>query len=408
MDILFIHQNFPGQFRHLSHQLAKAGHRVVALGDTDNLKKLERIPHVHTVGYPTPPAANGSGHFYLFSTENAIRRGQAVVRACLALQKEGLRPEVVVVHAGWGEGLFLREVFPRAKIMAYFEYYYQAKGGDVDFDPEFAKSSLDDLCRLRVRNTTHLLTLQACDMGWSPTRWQASRFPEPHASQMLVVHEGIDTQLVQPASQPPLEVAGKTFAPEDEVITYVARNLEPYRGFHQLMRLLPEVLHQRPRAQVIIVGGDGVSYGKPPPQGENWRTFMLQEVGDRLDRERVHFTGKLPYLQYLKVLQRSNVHLYWSYPFVLSWSLMEAMAAGCAIVASRTPPVEEVIQDGVQGHLVDFFAKENWIQKIVHTLEGDNKAMRQAARATIQENYDLHQKTLPLQLQRFYELAGKR
>jgi glycosyltransferase involved in cell wall biosynthesis len=198
-----------------------------------------------------------------------------------------------------------------------------------------------------------------------------------------------------------LAKAGVTLSAGDEVVTYVARNLEPYRGFHVFMRALPGLLRARPRARVLIVGGDQVSYGSKPADGETWRARMLAEVGGQIDAGRVHFLGRLPYESYLRLLQVSAVHAYLTYPFVLSWSMLEAMAAGCMVVGSRTAPVEEVIKHGENGWLVDFFDHRQLAEALAGALEERSRldGIRQAARRTVVERFDLTTVCLPRQLE---------
>ena len=194
----------------------------------------------------------------------------------------------------------------------------------------------------------------------------------------------------------------------DEVITFVNRNLEPYRGFHVFMRALPALLRRRPNAQVLIIGGNDVSYGQPPPHGENWRTVMLRELHGQLPMDRIHFVGKVPYKVYLNVLQVSACHVYLTYPFVLSWSCLEAMAAGCVVVGSKTQPVQEVIEHGKTGLLVDFFDRDALVNEVVTVLDNraDYAAMREAARAHVVAHYDLMRVCLPEQLAYLHGFAG--
>ena len=356
MNILFIHQNFPGQFGHIAKLLARdSRHRVVAVGHFPDLKNrpvLKEGIEIH--GYPTPKAGHKETHHYLRDFEIQVRRGQQVIAAVQLLLKGGFNPDLVVAHPAWGEALFLKDLLPKARHIHYFEYYYQGMGGDVGFDPEFP-ATLDDLARVRVKNSTQLLSLTSCDAGISPTHWQKERYPAEFHSKIKVIHEGINTTAVAPNPSSSVNLSGRSFTQDDEVVTYVARNLEPYRGFHILMRALPALQSKRPNSHIIIVGGDDVSYGRRPPNGQSYREIYSNEVKDQVDWSRVHFTGRLSYQDYLKVLQISSCHLYLTYPFVLSWSMLEAMSAGCLLVASNTPPVKEVIKDHHDGLLVDFF-----------------------------------------------------
>lgn len=402
MRFLFVHQNFPGQFRHLARSLADSTqHQVVALGEAARLKQRPPIhPRIRTIGYSPHEGSKPETHHYIRDFEGHVRRGQSVARALLALRGQGFVPDVVVAHPGWGEALFLKDVFPTARLIVLCEYYYHASGGDIGFDPEFP-TDLDIQLKARTRNATQLLSLVAADDGVSPTAWQHGRYPAEFHDKIRVMHEGIDTAFVRPEPDASLEISGRRFTRSDEIITYVARNLEPYRGFHVFMRALPELLKKRPVAQVLVLGGDEVSYGRRLPKGETYRKRYSDELGDRVDWSRVHFLGSLPYQDYLRVLQISSCHVYLTYPFVLSWSMLEAMSAGCALVASSTAPVTEVIRDGHNGHLVDFFDAESLISRIAETLEDPvgTRRLRGQARLDVVARFDLQTVCLPQWLQ---------
>jgi glycosyltransferase involved in cell wall biosynthesis len=402
MKILFVHQNFPAQYRWLAQTLAAdKDWQVMALGEAGNVKRRGKLPGVNTAGYAAPQPASPQTHHYVKPLEAAVRRGQAVVRACMELKKRGFVPDLVYAHPGWGEALFLRDVYPDARLTLYCEFYYRATGRDVGFDPEFP-ASLDDIFRVRIKNAASILSLEAADAGISPTRWQRDAFPAEYRDRIALVHEGVDTTVVKPDARAELAIPkGPKLTARDEVVTYIARNLEPYRGFHIFMRSLPEILRRRPKAHVVVVGADGVSYGQSPPKGLTYRRKYLDEIGKGVDLERVHFLGQVPYDTLLKVYQVSKAHVYLTYPFVLSWSLLESMAAGCAVVASRTPPVEEVLVDRENGYLVDFF-KPGKIAELVNELlerPQDTTEVRERARRTIVERYDLKTICLPRQIE---------
>jgi len=349
MHILFIHQNAPGQFAHLAPYLARdPANRVTFLGQRSADQSSSGI---RWVTYPPPLPPNPATHHYLHRMEASVRRGQAVARACLELAGDRFEPDVVVAHAGWGETMFLRDVVPRAAILSYCEMFYRAEGQDSDFIPETALD-LDGRCRLRVWNADLLTALTVMDHGIAPTEWQREQHPAVFQPRISVVHDGVDTTAIGPNPNARLQLAdGRMLTPEDEVVSFVARNLEPVRGFTALMRSLPDLLRRRPRAQVVICGGSGVSYGRAPSDGMTWREVMVREVP--LDPARVHFTGRLERADYLSLLQVSSLHLYLTVPFVLSWSFIEAMAAGCLLLASDVAPVREVLEHRSNGFLVD-------------------------------------------------------
>jgi glycosyltransferase involved in cell wall biosynthesis len=284
-------------------------------------------------------------------------------------------------------------------LLSYFEFFYHSRGVDVGFDPEFAAIREDDHARLQIRNAVNNLSFDACDWGHTATQWQRSLFPTTMQAKISALHEGVDTSQVQPDIGAWLNLArGKVvLTRNDEVITYVSRNLEPYRGFHILMRALPEILNRRPLAHVLIVGGDGLSYGDPPPGGGTYREFMLREVGSRLDLTRVHFLGQVPYPVYLNILQVSTVHIYLTYPFVLSWSLVEAMSAGCLIVGSKTAPVQEVLRDRENGLAVDFFAVDQIADRVEEVFSSPDRMqhLRDVARSEAVKLYDTESVSLP-------------
>jgi glycosyltransferase involved in cell wall biosynthesis len=387
MRLLFVHQNFPGQYRHLAaHYAALPGHEVLAVGEKRNLLARPQIPGVKLLGYqlrPDPRPGTFEASFL-----RAVQRGRAVAAGAAQLRRSGFRPDVVFAHIGWGEALFLKDIFPEAKLLLYCEFFYRARGADTGFDPEFPPSSAS-FPRLRVMNAPLLMALEAADLGVAPTHWQRRQFSPGYKDRIAVIHDGVDTDRVLPGEQP-----------EEELITYVARNLEPYRGFHVFMRAIPELQRRRPKARVVIVGGDEVSYSPRLPPGETYRERLLRELEGRIDLSRVHFAGTIAYRDYIDLLRRSAVHVYLTYPFVLSWSLLEAMACGCLVVGSRTPPVQEVIVNGVNGLLADFFSTEELAARIDEALarQRELRPLREAARRTVLERYDLKRVCLPAQL----------
>lgn len=395
MKILFVHQNFPGQFPHLAPALAARGHEVLALTDEKN----ERPSPVSTVRYksPDPVQFGGLGRSYA----DHANRGYMAARGARALRdRHGFTPNIIVGHSGWGETLFLREIWPDATLLVYAELMYRTRGHDVGFDPEFQDAG-DEARMMTVSRSAHLIQgLVQADAAIAPTRYQADSFPPELRARITVIHDGIDTVRVCPDADAALSLpGGRVLRAGDEVLSYVSRSLEPYRGFHVFMRALPAVLAARPDAQVVIVGSEGTSYGNAPKDGGTWKARMLAEGGG-LDLSRIHFMGRVAYPDYLSLIRVARVHCYLTYPFVLSWSLTEAMAAGGYVVGSNTEPVRELIRDGENGRLVPFFDVPALSDALIRGLAGDPDAprLRAAARQTILDGYDLHRHCLPRQI----------
>ena len=361
MRILIIHQNFPGQFRHVAAEWAsRPGWQVIGIG-RDTAPGLPGVSGLRLIRYKPHRGVHREQHHYLRRMEDAVLHGQALARVLLQLKKEGFTPDVILAHPGWGETLYAKDVFPHTRLVHYCEWFYNTPlldgldqvdraswpYADVGFDPEFPVT-FDDVARIRSWNALHLLNLQNCDAGISPTHWQKAQHPKAYLDKITVAHEGIDTENLGPDPNAVIKTPSgeilKANDPDKPVITYVARNLEPYRGFHTFMRALPAVQREHKNAHVVIVGGDDVSYGARPKDAKNWREKMLAEVGQQLDPTRTHFLGKVPYADYKRVLQVSSAHVYLTYPFVLSWSCLEAMATGCRLVASDVAPVREVLE----------------------------------------------------------------
>ena len=350
MRLLVIHQNFPGQFRHLVPAwLQEPGWEVRGLGrDTaPGLPGFDRLTR-----YRLARSGRADQHPYLRQMESATLHGQAVARVLLQMRREGYRPDVILAHPGWGETLYAKDVFPDARLVHYCEWYYDAEGADLGYDPEFP-ITFDDRARIRTWNALHTLNLTNCDAAITPTRWQWSRHPKIFQPKITVQHEGIPTHLLGPDPQARIKLpSGVVFKAGDPVITYVSRNLEPYRGFHVFMRALEKIQRLHQGVHAVIVGGDDVSYGKRPADAPNWREKLLREV--HLDPTRTHFVGRLGYRDYLTLLQVSRLHLYLSYPFVVSWSLLEALGSGALVLASDNLPVREFVEHRRTGVLEAF------------------------------------------------------
>ena len=383
MRILFCHQNFPGQFPHIAAHLAsKPGNQVVSLSQP-HARGLQNVPKIT---YAPSRQVTPNIHHYIAGLESAVLNGQAVAKTMESFKRKGFVPDVVIGHAGWGETLYAKDVFPDAKLINYFEFFYHATGADTDFDPEYP-NTIDDVLRIRTKNSINLLALESCDAGISATQWQKSLYPSEFQPKISVIYEGVNTDVAKPDAKATFTLPnGKTLTSKDKVVTFVSRNLEPYRGFHSFMRAIAEICQRQPDCHVLILGGDEVSYGRKLENGQTYRAKMLQEVN--VDANRVHFLGKIEHAEYIKMLQISSAHVYLTVPFVLSWSMLEAMAAGCLVIGSKTAPVLEVL-NAKNGVLVDFFSASAIAKAVDGALKSNKKYVdvRKNARETILNGY---------------------
>ena len=364
----------------------------------------EQWQGVRLISYQSTRGTTPNIHPWVSDFETKVLRGEAAFRAALALRDSDFTPDLIIAHSGWGESLFLKEVWGDAKLAVYCEFFYQAHGADVNFDPEFPDADLSSNCRLRVKNVNNLLHFDIADAAISPTYWQASTFPESFRKKITVIHEGIDTEILAPNPEVQLSFQTPngylTLTRDDEIITFVSRSLEPYRGYHTFMRALPEILRRRPNVRVLIVGTEDKGYGAQPPEGTTWKSLFLNEVREQLDMNRVHFLGYIDYSYFIALLQLSRVHVYLTYPFVLSWSLLEAMSVGCSIIASDTAPLHEAIVPNETGRLVNFFDASALANEVCELLDNEPERTRLGNNARIfaKENYDLKNICLPRQL----------
>lgn len=410
MNILFIHQNFPGQFKHLAVALAAQGHQAVAL--TLRVQEPTEWNGVKILPYKILRNHKQQTHPWLLDFDSKVTRAESCYVAARKLAGKGFRPDLIIAHHGWGESLFLRDVWPDVPIGLYCELYHLGEEPHVNFDPEFpSKNPGVEPLRIRLKNVNNHMHFDFAQAGISPTQFQANTFPQPFRDKITVCHDGIDTRALKadPGATFTLE-DGRVLTRDDEIVTFVNRNLEPYRGYHVFMRALPRLLRERPDAQVLIVGGDSVSYGARPPKGQTWKQIFLDEVRDQIpdaDWDRVHFLGRIPYKHFTSLLQVARVHLYLTYPFVLSWSLFEAMSCEAAIVASATAPVVEALRHDDTARLVDFFDGDAMVDQTIDLLNDASARERlgKAARAHIVENYDLRTRCLPRQLEWVTDLS---
>jgi len=346
-SILFVHTNFPAQFGAMGARLRAGGWRVAFATERAGARSdiFEVLP------FRRHREPSKQTHRYLIGMERAVITGQGAARAFYDARARGFRPDVIIAHAGWGAGLFARDVWPGAAYVPYVEWWYRYPPIDSVFLDAHAPSE-DVRLMQRLRNAPTLMDLDAGAFAICPTQFQAAQFPARWRPAIEVIHDGVDVALHAPAAQRPSAVGGVDLTGAREIVTYATRGMEPQRGFPQFMRALAALQTRRPGLHALIVGEDRVAYGAQLPQGESWRRRMEAELD--LDPARTHFLGRLPRPDYVRALQASDAHVYLTAPFVLSWSLLEAMAIGCPLVASDTAPVREVARHGETALLAGF------------------------------------------------------
>jgi glycosyltransferase involved in cell wall biosynthesis len=408
MNILFVHQNYPAQYKQLLNWLGPLGtHRIVFLTQT---KQVPKTATHEIIQYEPRHKLPSSSYAVSRYFEVSCAAGETVAEVCRNLDAKGFKPDIVIGHTGWGEMLFIRHVWPKVPVLSYFEFFYSAKNSCMDFDPEFPVSEEGEFA-MSARNAVNYLSHASATGGQTPTLWQRDTYPESFHSKIRVIHEGIDTRRLVPNPKATAKL-GRMDQPvtrDDEIFTYMARNMEPMRGFHVFMRALPEILAARPKARALIIGGNDVSYGVRAGMKGGFRALMEREIGNRVDWSRVHFLGRVPYNVFIGTLQLSRCHVYMTMPFVLSWSMLEAMSMQTTVVASNVAPVREVITDGKNGFLVDFFSPQMLARKVIEILSHkDNFAeIGRKARKHIVKNYDLVDVCMPAQLAYIEELLPK-
>jgi glycosyltransferase involved in cell wall biosynthesis len=395
MRILLSHPNFPSQLRSIAAVLgSNPNHEVAFL----TMAEQGEMPGVRKILYKPKREPAPQTHHYIRPFEAAILQGQAAFEVMLAEKQRGWIPDLIFGHAGWGGTLFMKDLFPRTPLALNFEWYYHAHGTDCDFDPSEPVTA-DDEARIRIKNACLLSELASADAGLCPTRFQYEQYP-PHLRQRLFIsHEGIDTNFFSPDPEAKLIISKPTpdnpdhkidLSGHQEIVTYATRGMEPYRGFPQFIEAAHLLLQRRPNVQIVIAGDDRVAYGKAAPEGTTYKKMMLEKFP--LDEERVHFVGSLPYGEYVKLLKCTTAHVYLTRPFVLSWSMLEAMSCEGLVVGSDTAPVQEVITNGINGLLVDFFKPDQLAQTLNNVLDrpADFAPMRKKARETVLAKYDLN------------------
>ncbi len=393
MKLLFVHQGFPGQYIHVLRALdTQRSHQIIGLGIEESAEELPQSVQYFRYGISR---SNQPGlHPWVTDIETKTIRGESCAHAASQLKEKGFTPDLICGHPGWGELLFLKDVWPEVPLLTYEEFFYNPRGFDYDFDPELQGEPEWQQCAgIRMKTANHLLNLQASTWSITPTEFQRSSYPPAFRDRISVIHDGIDTEKACPAKQPRnLTLAdGTVLQPEEKIVTFVNRSLEPYRGCHSMIRAIPHLQRLVPDAKLVMVGNtSGISYGAVCPEGE-WKDVFLEEIEGDYDPSRVHFTGVVPYEEFIPLLQLSQAHVYLTYPFVLSWSLLEAMSCGCAVVGSDSAPVREVIEHRHNGLLVNFFRPDELAESIAELLENRSLAeeLGIAARRTIVNRFQL-------------------
>lgn len=385
--ILFVHQNFPGQFPFIADALIARGFEVAAIGGATAKERKD----VRLVRWKNQRSSTPNIFYTAVKAEADLIRADAAARAAMALRDGGFVPDIIIAHPGWGETLHLRDIFPDAKQLLFGELFYRYHGVDVNFDREFETPTPEGAMRTNGKNATQAMAYVMADRIISPTPFQASTFPRMLQGQIQVFHEGIDLQRAKRNPAARVEVSeGVVLDGSTPVITFINRNFERLRGFHIFMRALPAFLDAVPDGQVVLIGADDTGYGGARTDGKTWRDAMNVELGDRLDRSRVHFVGRVDHERMIDILSIGAAHVYLTYPFTLSWSLVEAMACECLILASDTAPVRDAITDGREGRLLDFFDVAGLSEAMIDAARnpGSYKAMRAQARQTALRFFD--------------------
>jgi glycosyltransferase involved in cell wall biosynthesis len=347
MDVLFIHGNYPGQFVHLASALgAQRRHRVVFLTNRED-PEVWQLPGVEVRRFDCHRQPHQGTHLYLLSSEQAVLNGQAVLRQLVPLLQEGFAPRLIVAHGGNGLQLFVKKVCPQARLVNYIEWYF-SDATNRYLRPTYG---LDEQCRFLLRNAVILQELEECDVAVTPTTWQWQQFPRAYQDRIRVIFDGVDTRQFRPcAIDERLQLEGMetdeplVIEPEDLILSYATRGMEPLRGFPEFMRMLPPLLARFPALRVVVAGQDRVAYSYPPSAEEpSWKRHMLAELGSFEGRDRLHFPGSLNYRDYRLLLCRSDLHVYFSRPYVTSWGLFQAAACGARLMVNSGPAIDYVL-----------------------------------------------------------------
>lgn len=371
MKLLLVHQNFPGQFRDLGPALCDRGHELKAIGSSQRItdNRIEVLRYEHSLGERT------GLHPHSLEVDEWIHRSEKVAALAVGLKHRGWVPDVMLVHPGWGEALLLRQVFPSTPLVIWPELWLRPE--HLGIDP--GGMTVGQMQYLRIKDWLIDGAMADASLAVLPTRYQAGTFPQRWQQKIEVIHEGVPEAMLQLPRLQQLTIAeGITLGPDVPVVTFISRNLEPMRGFPTFMRALPNLLSNHSTVHIVIVGGDEVSYSNAPGDGRSWRDHLLDELGESIDRKRVHLFGRMPHEQLQKLYRRSDLHVYLSKAFVLSWSLLELMACGTPVLAEANPMMEELIKPGVNGAL--WRGKPESLAKAILTLLDKPDTLKQWGR----------------------------
>jgi glycosyltransferase involved in cell wall biosynthesis len=401
MHVLFVHQNFPAQFGHIAAYLAQRhGYRCTFVSE----KPPGHAGGIERIQYQVKGGATRQNHYCSRTFENAVWHTHAVYEALKA--RPDVRPDLIVGHSGFGSTLFLRELYPRCPIINYFEYFYRPTGSDMDFRPDFPSTELSRL-RARARNAMLLLDLENCDLGYSPTRWQRDRLPPVFHDKVRVVFDGVDTGVWHPedrAPGSPRRLGDRTFAGDVRLVTYATRGMESMRGFDIFMKVARKLCQRRQDVHFLIAGQDRVCYGgdEQVTGGKSFKEWVLAQ--DAYDLSRFTFLGLVPPPVLAQLFAITDLHIYLTVPFVLSWSLMDALACGAPVLASDTGPVREMIEPGKNGLLCDFFDVDGLVETANRVLDAPQEYRHLGAAGVelIRSRYSLDV-CLPQMLQLYQE-----
>ena len=401
MKLLFIHHTIPGQFKFLlGHYGQDEANEVVFLC---HQSPQVTFKGVRVIQCTPQPMAEGSNPIIHEFTQGA-QRATAFAQSCAQLKESGFVPDVVIAHSGWGDGFFVKAVFPDVPLLNYMEFFFHEKGRNLNYEIEDITNPTDR-AKLIAKNAPHLLNFHNADWCITPTLWQRSVHPDYMHSKMTVLHEGVNTDICAPMEREVITLPnGLTLHPQqDEIITHVESNFDHYRGFHKFLDAAEIIQSRRPNAHIIVAGRHGAGYGNNWPDGRNSQQIL---EAASLDNSRIHFVGTLDYAHYLKLLQSSSAHIYMTYPYVLSWSFMEAMSVGCPLVCSKTPPIEEMVSDSENCRMFDFFDPSSLADAVDAMLDDRDaaKALGLNARKVICDHYDIND-ILPLYTALIEEMA---